>query len=167
MKGELFWKMQPSTKGESLPQNYTDIGIINDLTIAHLQIQQLAPELVSTTYLALNIYQQTLSAIKNLLNHFYSVGQFSIDIYVLEARLIIYSQSEMHYLAEMYSQHLSNIYYVLSTSNTSCFPYKPVILNTLPILSIVFLVMACILLLQKRFCFFFLSLQMLVGYLSI
>lgn len=73
----------------------------------------------------------------------------------------------MHYLAEMYSQHLSNIYYVLSTSNTSCFPYKPVILNTLPILSIVFLVMACILLLQKRFCFFFLSLQMLVGYLSI
>lgn len=167
MKDELFWKMQPSTKGESLPQNYTDIGIINDLTIAHLEIQQLAPELVSTTYLALNIYQQILSAIKNLLNYFYSIGQFSIDIYVLEARLIIYSQPEMHYLAEMYSQHLSNVYYVLSTSNTSCFPYKTIILNTLPILSIFFLVMSCILCYRRVFFFFFLSLQMLVGYLSI
>ena len=164
MKGGLFWEMQPSTKGESLPQNYTNIGIISDLTIAHLEIQQLAPELVSITYLALNIYQQILSAIKNLLNYFHSIGQFPIDMYVLEARVIIYSQPEMHYLAEMYSQHVSNVYYVLSTSNTSCFPYKTIILNTLPILSIFFLIKSCILLLQKSF---FLSLQMLVGCLSI
>lgn len=60
----------------------------------------------------------------------------------------------MHYLAEMYSQHLSNVYYVLSTSNTSCFPYKTIILNTLPILSIFFLVMSCILCYRRVFFFF-------------